>query len=108
MTLKGIQLLYGVAPEGGDYKKVNFGILPDFIRNGEYEFTANGSILIPSRSLEVFDSAGMTIRKGYSELVNPKMLEPQQALEFEAEWAEHAPDGAYMKIILHGTSVAKY
>jgi len=108
MTLKGIQLLYGVAPEGEDYKKVNFGILPDFIRNGEYEFTANGSILIPSRSLEVFDTTGMQIRRGYNELVNPKMLETQQPLEFEAEWAAHAPDRAYLKIIMHGTSVAKY
>lgn len=108
MTLKGMQLLYGVAPKDKDFKDVNFGMLPDFIRNGEYEFTANGSILIPSRSLEVFDTTNMTIRRGYNELVNPKMLEPQQALEFEAEWGTHAPKGAYLKIILHGTSVAKY
>ncbi len=108
MTLKGIQLLYGVGQEGEDYKNVNFGVLPDFIRNGEYEFTANGSILIPSRSLEVFDTTGMQIRRGYNELVNPKMLETQQPLEFEAEWATHAPDRAYLKIVLHGTSVAKY
>lgn len=108
MTLKGIQLLYGVAPEGEDYKKVNFGIIPDYIRNGEYEFTANSSILIPSRSLEVFDTTGMQGRRGYNELANPKMLETQQPLEFEAEWASHAPERAYLKIILHGTSVAKY
>ena len=108
MTIKGIQLLYGVAPEGQDYKTVNFGVLPDFIRNGEYEFTANGSILIPSRSLEVFDTTSMQTRRGYNELVNPKMLETQQPLEFEAEWGAHAPERAYLKIILHGTSVAKY
>ena len=108
MTLKGIQLLYGVVPEGKDYKSINFGMLPAFIRNGEYEFTANGSVLIPSRSLEVFDTTNMKIRLGYNELVNPKMLETQQPLEFEAEWGEHAPDKAYLKIILHGTSVAKY
>lgn len=108
MTLKGIQLLYGVAADGEDYKNVNFGVIPDFIRNGEYEFTANGSILIPSRSLEVFDTTGMQVRRGYNELVNPKMLETQQPLEFEAEWAAHAPVRAYLKIIMHGTSVAKY
>ena len=108
MTLKGIQLLYGVAPDGEDYKTVNFGLLPDFIRNGEYEFTANGSVLIPSRSLEVFDTTNMQIRRGYNELVNPKMLETQQPLEFEAEWSSHAPERAYLKIVLHGTSVAKY
>jgi len=108
MTLKGIQLLYGVAPADKDFRSVNFGVLPAFIRNGEYEFTANGSVLIPSRSLEVFDTANMQVRRGYNELVNPKMLETQQPLEFEAEWGEHAPDRAYLKIIMHGTSVAKY
>ena len=108
MTLKGIQLLYGVAPKDKDWKDVNFGMLPDFIRNGEYEFKANGSVLIPSRSLEVFNTDKMSKRIGYNELVNPKMLEPQQALEFEAEWATHAPENAYLKIIMHGTSVAKY
>ncbi len=107
-TLKGIQLLYGVAAADEDYKDVNFGILPDFIRNGEFEFVANGSILIPSMSLEVFNTANMTTRTGYFELVNPKMIETQQPMDFEIEWGANAPDRSFMKAILYGTSVAKY
>jgi hypothetical protein len=107
-TVKGIQLLYGVAGVDEDYKHVNFGILPDFIRNGEFEFVANGSILIPSMSLEVFNTTGMNRRMGYFELVNPKMIETQQPMDLEMEWGENAPAKAYIKAILHGTSVAKY
>ncbi|MBU1718938.1 MAG: hypothetical protein KKA07_07660 [Bacteroidetes bacterium] len=108
-TLKGIQLLYGVAGEGEDFKEVNYGILPDFIRNGEFEFTANGAILIPSMSCEVFNTSGMTRhRQGYFELVNPKMIETQQPMAFEVEWATNAPERTWMKLVLVGTSVAKY
>jgi hypothetical protein len=107
-TLKGIQLLYGVAGETEDHKDVNFGILPDFIRNGEFEFVANGSILIPSMSLEVFNTTGMNLRTGYFELVNPKMIETQQPMDFEIEWGANAPDKSYLKAVLYGTSVAKY
>jgi hypothetical protein len=107
-TIKGIQLIYGVAAETEDYKNVNFGVLPDFIRNGEFEFVANGSILIPSMSLEVFNTAGMNIRTGYFELVNPKMIETQQPMDLEIEWGANAPDRSYLKAVLHGTSSSKY
>ncbi len=107
-TLKGIQLLYGVAGDLEDYKDVNFGIIPDYMRNGEFEFVANGSILIPSMSLEVFNTNGMNKRSGYFELVNPKMIETQQPMDFEIEWGANAPAKAYVKAVLYGTSVAKY
>jgi hypothetical protein len=107
-TIKGIQLLYGVHADTEDFKKINFGLLPDFIRNGEFEFVANGSILIPSMSLEVFNTAGMPHRQGYFELVNPKMIETQQPMDLELEWGENAPDRAFIKAVLYGTSVAKY
>jgi len=107
-TLKGIQLLYGVAADTEDYKDVNFSVLPDFLRNGEFEFVANGSILIPSMSLEVFNTTGMNQRIGYFELSNPKMIETQQPMDFEIEWGSNAPARAYVKAVLYGTSVAKY
>jgi hypothetical protein len=106
--LKGIQLLYGVAGDNEDYNDVNFTYLPDFIRNGEFEFVANGSILIPSMSLEVFNTQGMERRLGYFELVNPKMIETQQPMDFEIEWGKNAPANSFMKAVLYGTSVAKY
>jgi hypothetical protein len=107
-TLKGIQLLYGVAGELEDFTKVNYDVLPDFIRNGEFEFVANGSVLIPSMSLEVFNTSGTNLRKGYFELVNPKMIETQQPMDFEIEWGTNAPAKSYLKAVLYGTSVAKY
>ena len=108
-TLKGIQLLYGVAGLQEDFKNVNFRVLPDFIRNGEFEFTANGSILIPAMSCEVFNTTRMSnIRMGYFELVNPKMIEPQQPMDLEVEWESNAPERTWMKVVLIGTSVAKY
>ena len=107
-TLKGIQLLYGVAGQDEDHNQVNFGVLPDFLRNGEFEFVANGSILVPSMSLEVFNTTGMERRMGYFEMVNPKMIETQQPMDFEIEWGSNAPDRSYLKAVFHGTSVAKY
>jgi hypothetical protein len=107
-TLKGIQLLYGVAGDNESFQDVNFGVLPDYIRNGEFEFVANGSILIPSMSLEVFNTNGMDKRSGYFELANPKMIETQQPMDFELEWGANAPARAYIKAVLYGTSVAKY
>ncbi len=108
-TLKGIQLLYGEAGEGENHNHVNFGILPDFIRNGEFEFVANGSILIPSMSCEVFNTTGKSdVSPGYFELVNPKMIETQQPMDFEIEWGINAPVNSYVKAVLIGTSVAKY
>ena len=106
--LKGIQLLYGVAGDTETFADVNFGVIPDYIRNGEFEFVANGSILIPSMSLEVFNTNGMNNRSGYFELVNPKMIETQQPMDFELEWGANAPANAYVKAVLYGTSVAKY
>ena len=123
--LKGIQLLYGVAGDTETFADVNalckqlaldvetfadvnFGVIPDYIRNGEFEFVANGSILIPSMSLEVFNTNGMNSRSGYFELVNPKMIETQQPMDFELEWGANAPANAYVKAVLYGTSVAKY
>jgi len=107
-TLKGIQLLYGVAGDNENFQDVNFTVLPDYIRNGEFEFVANGSILIPSMSLEVFNTNGMNKRSGYFELANPKMIETQQPMDFELEWGANAPARAYIKAVLYGTSVAKY
>ena len=107
-TLKGIQLLYGVAAQDESQFQVNYGVLPDFLRNGEFEFVANGSILIPSMSLEVFNTTGMDRRLGYFELVNPKMIETQQPMDFEIEWGSNAPERSYLKAVFHGTSVAKY
>lgn len=108
MLLSGIILLAGVAEAGKTIVDVNFDLLPGYIRNGEFEFKANGTTLIPSTSCEVFNSADMHIRRGLFRLDNPKMINDQQAMEFNIEWGTNAPENMFLKAILIGTSVTKY
>ena len=108
MLLSGIILLAGIVEQGKTLGDVNFDLLPAYLRNGEFEFKANGTTLIPSTSCEVFNTTGMTIRKGLFRLDNPKMILDQQAMELNVEWSSNAAEGCYLKAILIGTSVTKY
>jgi hypothetical protein len=108
MLLAGIILLAGVAAPGQNASQVNYDILPDYIRNGEFEFKANGTTLIPSTSCDVFNTTNMTLRKGLFVMDNPKVILDQQAMELNIEWGANAPADVYMKAILIGTSVTKY
>jgi hypothetical protein len=104
MLLAGIILLVGITPKDGKIEQVNFDMLPDYIRNGDFEFKANGTTLIPNTSCDVFNTTNMNIRKGLFLLDNPKVILDQQAME----WGANAPDSTFMKAILLGTSVTKY
>jgi len=108
MLLSGIILLAGVAEQGKTVGDVTFDFLPSYIRNGEFEFKANGTTLIPSTSCEVFNTAGMTIRKGLFRMDNPKIIHDQQAMELNIEWSSNAVENTFIKAILLGTSVTKY
>jgi len=108
MLLHAIVLLAGVAENGQTITDVNFDIIPAIIRNGEFEFRANGTTIIPSMSCEVFNTAGMNFRKGCFVLDNPKMIFDQQAMEMNIEWGSNAPANFYLKAVLMGTSVTKY
>lgn len=108
MLLAGIILLAGVAAPGQNASQVNYDILPDYIRNGEFEFKANGTTLIPSTSCDVFNTTNMNVRKGLFVMDNPKVILDQQAMELNIEWGANAPADMYMKAILIGTSVTKY
>ncbi len=108
MLLWGIILLAGVAAPGQNASQVNYDILPDYIRDGEFEFKANGTTLIPSTSCEVFNTTNMNVRKGLFIMDNPKVILDQQAMELNIEWGANSVDNFYMKAILVGTSVTKY
>ncbi|MBI4946682.1 MAG: hypothetical protein HY840_09805 [Bacteroidetes bacterium] len=108
MLLSGIILLAGVAAPGQNASQVNYDILPDYIRNGEFEFKANGTTLVPSTSCEVFNTTNMNVRKGLFTMDNPKVILDQQAMELNIEWGANSVDNFYMKTILVGTSVTKY
>jgi hypothetical protein len=106
MLLSGIILLASVGvvkPEEGVYD-----VLTPFLRNGEFEFKANGTTLIPITSCEVFNSTGTIRQKGLFKLDNPKMIYDQQSMELNVEWGSNVPDNCFMKVILLGTAVTKY
>lgn len=105
--LHGIQLLSGVADANEPVGSVNFSSIPDYIKNGEFEFKANGTILLPTTSNEVFNTEGKDSFKGLYILDNPKIIKDQQPIEFNLEWATNAPENTYLKVILRGTAVIK-
>lgn len=105
--LYGVQLMSGIAEGAETAGEVNFNFIPDIIRNGEFEFKANGTVLVPNTSNEVFYTEGRDIFKGLYVLDNPKVIKDQQSIEFNIEWFSNAPDKTYLKAMLHGTAVIK-
>ena len=106
MLLSGIVLLASVGV--AKVEDAKFDILPDVLRNGEFEFKANGTTLVPISSCEVFNTAGTTRQKGFYKLDNPKIIFDQQAMELNVEWGSNAPADTFVKTILVGTAVIKY
>lgn len=106
MLLSGIILLASTGVAKAEEGK--YDILPDVIRNGEFEFKANGTTLVPITSCEVFNTVGTMRQKGYYKLDNPKIIYDQQAMELNVEWGSNAPADTFVKAMLVGTAVIKY
>ena len=105
--LNGLTLLSGTAGDGDTAMDVNFNVVPDYLRNGEFEFIANGSTLIQNASNELFNTTGQVIPVGHYRLDNPKLIKDQQTIEFNLEWGANAPAGTFVKAILRGTVIIK-
>ncbi len=105
--LDGITLLAGTAGEGETAHDVNFNVLPDFIRNGQFELSANNTTIIDGASLELFNTSGQDVAVGHYTLDNPKMIDEQKAIELNLEWGADAPAGTFIKAILRGSVVTK-
>jgi hypothetical protein len=105
--LYGLQLLGGVGDNNDSPGSVNYDVVPDYIRNGEFEFKANGTVLVPNTSCEVFQTTGKDTFKGLWVLDNPKIIRDQQSIELNIEWSANAPQNSYLKAILRGTAVIK-
>lgn len=105
--LNGITLLAGTAGTGETAADVNFNIIPDYLRNGEFEFIANGTTLIQSASNELFNTTGLQVPLGNYRLDNPKLIKDQQTIELNMEWGKNAPANTYLKAILRGTIIIK-
>lgn len=105
--LHGLTLLAGTAGDTDSINDVNFGVLPDFIRNGEFEFNANGTTLIQNASCELFNTTGQNVPVGHLILDNPKIIKDQQTIEFNVEWGANAPANTFIKAIMRGTIIIK-
>lgn len=108
--LTGIILLSGVAGQGETEKDVDFDVLNKLIRNGEFELKANGTFLTPSNrtSCEVFDTEGMTCKKGLYLFDSPKLIETLSTIELNIEWGTAAAASTYLKAVLIGSMITKY
>jgi hypothetical protein len=106
MLLSGIVIVASVGIAKGEEGK--YDVLPDIIRNGEFEFKANGTTIVPITSLEVFNTTGTQRQRGYYKLDNPKMIYDQQSMELNLEWGANAAADTFVKAILIGTAVTKY
>jgi hypothetical protein len=106
MLLSGIVLMASVGVVKGE--EGNYDVLPSIIRNGEFEFKANGTTIVPITSLEVFNTNGTNRQRGYYKLDNPKMIYDQQSMELNLEWGSNALADTFVKAILIGTAVTKY
>jgi hypothetical protein len=127
--LSGLVILSGVG--GGvtdnDLFTTDFGIIDKVIRNGEFEFKANGKTLVPKMSTQVFathmfrehistaapDTSygfayGADQRIGFMKLANPKLIESQMSMELNVEWGAPAPLNSFLKLILCGSRIAKH
>ena len=105
--LNGLTLLAGTAGDGETAMDVNFTVIPDYLRNGEFEFIANGATLIQNASNEMFNTTGQVIPVGHYRLDNPKLIKDQQTIEFNLEWGSNAPASTFVKAILRGTVIIK-
>ena len=105
--LDGITLLAGVAADGETVNDVNFSVLPDYLRNGQFELSANNTTIIDGASLELFNTSGQDVAVGHYTLDNPKMIDEQKAIELNLEWGADAKPGTYIKAILRGSVVTK-
>ena len=106
MLLSGIVIVASVGVAKGEEGK--YDVLPDIIRNGEFEFKANGTTIVPITSLEVFNTTGTQRQRGYYKLDNPKMIYDQHSMELTLEWGANAAADTFVKAILIGTAVTKY
>jgi hypothetical protein len=130
--LTGIILMEGIGSgtteDAATISPVNFGQLSSAVRNGQFEFIANGKTLIPDMSNEVFvhsfeknvveDDVAPDYAYGYAisgkgrfgmyRLDNPKMIETQVAMELNVKWGVAAATNSFLKAVLVGSRVYKH
>ncbi len=104
-----IILLSGTTVADGDAgTTANFGVIDTAIRSGEMELRVNGSAVLGALSTEVFNTKeNNRAHIGSYRLDNPKLINDQQAIEVNLEWANPAPAKMWVKVLLKGTIIMK-
>jgi hypothetical protein len=107
--LNEIILLSGnVANDGDTGTTATFHVIDSAIRNGEMELRIKGSSVLSALSTEVFNTTGnRSGHTGLYKLDNPKLINEQQAIEVNLEWANPAPTRMWVKVLLKGTIIMK-
>ena len=131
-TLTSIMLMEGIGggtnEDAATIAPINFGQLSSAVRNGQFEFIANGKTLIPDMSNEVFvhsfeknvieDDVAPDYAYGYAIsggrrfglyiLDNPKMIETQVSMELNVKWGIAAANNSFLKAVLIGSRIYKH
>jgi hypothetical protein len=100
-----IQYATGVASQND----ADFGVIPYFIRNGEFEMEVGNKKLFGLTDNDYFDTRNMTgVQTGYYKIKNTKLIEPQVEIKMPMKFSAAAPAQSWLKVTLIGTAVIPY
>ena len=90
-----VRVELGFTKNLGNFENIKVSIaVEDYVRDGEFEFKANGTVLIPNTSCEVFQTTGKDTFKGLWVLDNPKIIRGSalKALENDPKYVQSITD----------------
>lgn len=120
--LSAIQLLIATAPAKGgsgsdandpaftevtrqNMARLEWDVVDKNVRAGEHTFRAGTQTLLDRVCNEVFAYEGDSHEKGLYKLANPKLIRTQEALDLFIEFAEVAPAGTFLRVVMYGSKV---
>lgn len=105
--LTGLKALYCVT----DTKETaDFGLIPPFVRNGEFEMEAGTKKILPPIDAEIFNTKDRSdVEIGSFKLENPKMIEPQVEIKMPFKFAAGAGVAVcWMRVTFIGSAIIPY
>ncbi len=107
--LYAIQVRYGQLIETKDISRIEFALLPPYIRNGEFEFEVGGKKVIELMDTQAFDTRGLNnVAIGHYTLESPKLIEPQVEIKMPMKWISAADAASYIRVTLIGTMITSF
>lgn len=77
------------------------------IANGEFELKADGKLVMPRQSCEIF-KRGTSEKAGLYKLENPKLIEPEKVLECELTFSEATAANTNLRLAFKGSVVVPF